>query len=62
MSPVYRMLQNIFEMYKGNNINNKLTRQNNALNGAEGNNNSSIYQTIIKMYNILNVDYQYKPI
>ena len=54
--PGYRTLQNIYDMYKVININNKSTRLNNTYNGAEGNNHYIIFRIITKMQSIPNVD------
>ena len=48
MPPGYVILSNIYNIYKGNNTNNRSTSPNNALNCMEGNNHSCIFQIIIK--------------
>ena len=59
MSTGYRTLKTIYDMYKGNNAKNKSTRPNNALNGAEGNNNYCIFQINIKACKITSIKLHY---
>ena len=49
----HRTLQNICDIYKGDNINNKSTRLDDVYNGKEGENHSFVYQTIIKIHIIV---------
>ena len=51
MPSVYINPRNIKYMYKDNNNKNQSIGPNNAQNGAEGNNNSFIYQMIIETHN-----------
>ena len=45
MTTVNINLRNMYDIYKGNNINNRSTRSKYVYNGKEGENHSCIYQT-----------------